>query len=463
MLRFVARGCVWAFQLRVQTWHAWVFLSVGPSPLESGELEEFLARMGGPRCPCPGLPLGKEGVAFTFSTHIPHLASGVSQVRHPLGALGPLISGLRPGGKGVGFWRPSLGGCLQTSSLPAGPFSPWVQFGGAWGRALLVLSPPCCSRRARRPGACSPGPVFRCFPSSSSSSLSRNTPPGGRGQARGVRDPLCPRPGPPERPRLPPLQFSSLREEKKWEEVKGLSEKDNLLLRQVPAGRAGRAGRARWGAHPFRQHPAIAGFGRDLRNSERVGCPRGAAGWAQVGLCLRAPPRPQQVWELERELQSRERALAESDAKVGQLQAQAAQSQKQQQSWQQLQEATRDKMEAVQQAEQQTRVALESAQSRVRVPLPQGLGWQGPPASSSVGLWGRGATSSFLKCPARGLVQLGRVFLGSLGGAGAHSSCGEGGGGPGGCSEFSCVIFKKLCSSFTFSLKKVSEAESPSR
>ncbi|XP_045714687.1 coiled-coil domain-containing protein 27 [Phyllostomus hastatus] len=99
-------------------------------------------------------------------------------------------------------------------------------------------------------------------------------------------------------------KFSNLREEKKWEEVKGLGEKDNLVLRQ-------------------------------------------------------------QVWELERELANRERVLAELDARVGQLQAQAAQSQKQQQGWQQLQEATRDRMEAVQQAEQQTRVALESAQSRL--------------------------------------------------------------------------------------------------
>ncbi|XP_037002736.2 coiled-coil domain-containing protein 27 [Artibeus jamaicensis] len=99
-------------------------------------------------------------------------------------------------------------------------------------------------------------------------------------------------------------KFSSLREEKKWEEVKGLVEKDNLLLRQ-------------------------------------------------------------QVLDLERELLNREHALAESDAKVGQLQAQVAQSQKQQRSWQQLQEVTRDKVEAVQQAEQQARVALESAQSRL--------------------------------------------------------------------------------------------------
>ncbi|XP_035880998.1 coiled-coil domain-containing protein 27 [Phyllostomus discolor] len=99
-------------------------------------------------------------------------------------------------------------------------------------------------------------------------------------------------------------KFSNLREEKKWEEVKGLGEKDNLALRQ-------------------------------------------------------------RVWELEQELASRDGALAELDARVGRLQAQAAQSQKQQQGWQQLQEATRDRMEAAQQAEQQTRVALESAQSRL--------------------------------------------------------------------------------------------------
>ncbi|KAM5320129.1 coiled-coil domain-containing protein 27 [Glossophaga mutica] len=99
-------------------------------------------------------------------------------------------------------------------------------------------------------------------------------------------------------------KFSNLREEKKWEEVKGLIEKDNLLLRQ-------------------------------------------------------------QVWDLERELLNREGALAESDAKVSQLQAQLAQSQKQQRGWQQLQEVMRDKVEAVQQAEQQARVALESSQSRL--------------------------------------------------------------------------------------------------
>nr|KAF6443293.1 coiled-coil domain containing 27 [Molossus molossus] len=99
-------------------------------------------------------------------------------------------------------------------------------------------------------------------------------------------------------------KFSNLQEEKKQTEMMGLIEKDNLLLRQ-------------------------------------------------------------QVWELERELTKREHTIAESEAKVSQLQAQVDQGQDHLQRWKQLQEEAQDKVELVQQAEQQARVALESAQSRL--------------------------------------------------------------------------------------------------
>ncbi|ELK10597.1 Coiled-coil domain-containing protein 27 [Pteropus alecto] len=103
-------------------------------------------------------------------------------------------------------------------------------------------------------------------------------------------------------PRVP--EFSNIREDKKQQEVTGLTEKDNLILRQ-------------------------------------------------------------QVRELEQELAKRERTISEFDAKVSQLQAQLSQSQKLLQRQQQLQEEVQSKTEMAQQAEQQARVALESAQSRL--------------------------------------------------------------------------------------------------
>ncbi|XP_024904306.1 coiled-coil domain-containing protein 27 [Pteropus alecto] len=99
-------------------------------------------------------------------------------------------------------------------------------------------------------------------------------------------------------------KFSNIREDKKQQEVTGLTEKDNLILRQ-------------------------------------------------------------QVRELEQELAKRERTISEFDAKVSQLQAQLSQSQKLLQRQQQLQEEVQSKTEMAQQAEQQARVALESAQSRL--------------------------------------------------------------------------------------------------
>nr|KAF6377451.1 coiled-coil domain containing 27 [Myotis myotis] len=99
-------------------------------------------------------------------------------------------------------------------------------------------------------------------------------------------------------------KFSNLREEKKQKEVMGLIEKDNLFLRQ-------------------------------------------------------------QVWELEHELATREHAIAEAEARAGQLQAQVSQCLDHLERRKQLQEQAQSKIEAAQQAEQQVRVALESAQSRL--------------------------------------------------------------------------------------------------
>nr|XP_031539433.1 coiled-coil domain-containing protein 27 [Vicugna pacos] len=99
-------------------------------------------------------------------------------------------------------------------------------------------------------------------------------------------------------------KFSSLREDKKHQEMMGLIEKDNLLLRQ-------------------------------------------------------------QVWDLERELAKREQAISGSEARISQLQAQVSQQHDHLQRRKQLQEEAQDKKEQIQQAEQQARVALESAQARL--------------------------------------------------------------------------------------------------
>ncbi|KAG8505448.1 Coiled-coil domain-containing protein 27, partial [Galemys pyrenaicus] len=98
-------------------------------------------------------------------------------------------------------------------------------------------------------------------------------------------------------------KFSSLREEKKHEEMLGLTEKDNLLLRQ-------------------------------------------------------------QVLDLELALRKREHTISQLEAKVGQLQEQASLQQNHLQRWKHLQEEMQNKHEMVQQAEQQASVALESFQSR---------------------------------------------------------------------------------------------------
>uniref|UniRef100_A0A8C3X4H5 Coiled-coil domain containing 27 n=1 Tax=Catagonus wagneri TaxID=51154 RepID=A0A8C3X4H5_9CETA len=99
-------------------------------------------------------------------------------------------------------------------------------------------------------------------------------------------------------------KFSNLREDKKHQEMTGLIERDNLLLRQ-------------------------------------------------------------QVWELERELAQREQAISELEAKVSQLQAQVNQNQNHLQRWKQLQEEVQNKHEMLQLAEQQARLALKSAQARL--------------------------------------------------------------------------------------------------
>uniref|UniRef100_A0A452U1M2 Coiled-coil domain containing 27 n=1 Tax=Ursus maritimus TaxID=29073 RepID=A0A452U1M2_URSMA len=99
-------------------------------------------------------------------------------------------------------------------------------------------------------------------------------------------------------------KFSNIREDKKHEEMMGIIEKDNLLLRQ-------------------------------------------------------------QVLELQSKLAKQEHTIAEFDAKVSQLQAQVSQNQNHLQRRKWLQEEMLSKNEMIQQAEQQARVALESAQSRL--------------------------------------------------------------------------------------------------
>uniref|UniRef100_A0A2K6UJH5 Coiled-coil domain containing 27 n=1 Tax=Saimiri boliviensis boliviensis TaxID=39432 RepID=A0A2K6UJH5_SAIBB len=99
-------------------------------------------------------------------------------------------------------------------------------------------------------------------------------------------------------------KFSNLREDKKHQEMMGLIEKDNQLLRQ-------------------------------------------------------------QVSKLERKLSKRDHAISELDSKVSQLQEQVELDQNHLQRRKQLQEDLQSKKEMLQQAEQQARVALESAQSRL--------------------------------------------------------------------------------------------------
>uniref|UniRef100_F7IM23 Coiled-coil domain containing 27 n=1 Tax=Callithrix jacchus TaxID=9483 RepID=F7IM23_CALJA len=99
-------------------------------------------------------------------------------------------------------------------------------------------------------------------------------------------------------------KFSNLREDKKHQEVMGLIEKDNQLLRQ-------------------------------------------------------------QVSKLERKLTKQDHVISELDSKVSQLQEQVELDQNHLQRWKQLQEDLQSKKEVIQQAEQQAHVALESAQSRL--------------------------------------------------------------------------------------------------
>ncbi|XP_054298899.1 coiled-coil domain-containing protein 27 isoform X2 [Pongo pygmaeus] len=99
-------------------------------------------------------------------------------------------------------------------------------------------------------------------------------------------------------------KFSNLREDKKHQEMMGLIEKDNQLLRQ-------------------------------------------------------------QVSKLERKLTNRDQVISELDTKVSQLQEQVELDQNHLQRWKQLQEDLQSKKEMIQQAEQHARVALESSQSRL--------------------------------------------------------------------------------------------------
>ncbi|XP_066228717.1 coiled-coil domain-containing protein 27 [Saccopteryx leptura] len=99
-------------------------------------------------------------------------------------------------------------------------------------------------------------------------------------------------------------KFSSLRDEKKQEELTGLVEKDNLLLRQ-------------------------------------------------------------KVCDLEHELTDREDTISKTNTQVRELQTQVDLSQAHLQRQRRLQEETETRMETVQEAEQQARVALESTQARL--------------------------------------------------------------------------------------------------
>ncbi|XP_054994212.1 coiled-coil domain-containing protein 27 [Sorex araneus] len=99
-------------------------------------------------------------------------------------------------------------------------------------------------------------------------------------------------------------KFSNLREEKKQVEMLGLTEKENMLLRQ-------------------------------------------------------------QVSELEDELMARDRTIEELNEKVTGLQGQAEQQRSQLQRWRQLQEELQAKVEGARRDELQTRVALESTQARL--------------------------------------------------------------------------------------------------
>uniref|UniRef100_A0A2K5HMI4 Coiled-coil domain containing 27 n=1 Tax=Colobus angolensis palliatus TaxID=336983 RepID=A0A2K5HMI4_COLAP len=99
-------------------------------------------------------------------------------------------------------------------------------------------------------------------------------------------------------------KFSNLREDKKHQEMMGLIEKDNQLLRQ-------------------------------------------------------------QVSKLERKLTKRDHVISELDTKVSQLQEQVELDQNHLQRWKQLQEDLQSKKEMIQEAEQQVCVALESSQSRL--------------------------------------------------------------------------------------------------
>ncbi|XP_006161252.1 coiled-coil domain-containing protein 27 [Tupaia chinensis] len=99
-------------------------------------------------------------------------------------------------------------------------------------------------------------------------------------------------------------KFSNLREDKKHQEMMGLIEKDNILLRQ-------------------------------------------------------------QVSELESELMKRDHVILELDTKVSQVQAQVDLHQNHLQRWKQLQEDMQRKNEMIRQEELQARVALESSQSRL--------------------------------------------------------------------------------------------------
>ncbi|XP_005404197.1 PREDICTED: coiled-coil domain-containing protein 27 isoform X2 [Chinchilla lanigera] len=73
----------------------------------------------------------------------------------------------------------------------------------------------------------------------------------------------------------------------------------------------------------------------------------------------------QRVSDLESELAKRDLTIAEMISKVSELQAQLSLEQEHVQRWKQLQEDVRSRNEAVQQSEQQARVALESAQARL--------------------------------------------------------------------------------------------------
>lgn len=104
--------------------------------------------------------------------------------------------------------------CLQLPRCWLWSLVPWV---------CLPASKVCLITSSEIP----PSPFIR----NSDASLHFTEVHGGRFKEAAI---YLPQPAPKQTPIA--LQFSNLREDKKYQEMMGLIEKDNLLLRQVPLG-----------------------------------------------------------------------------------------------------------------------------------------------------------------------------------------------------------------------------------